>query len=649
MKKYKPILLDFKLIILAFLILTVSYSCQKIDKDIPETPDSEVSNSMNDIVVPDGFQWQTTTNYNFYISGALDNVVKITSEDETIVYHKGTYIENNGDYNVSLRLPTFLVSVKINSESVDLGGSSVFYDLSTKATLANYALSFDGSDDFVALNSTTFGNFGIADFTVEGWMKATNSYDFKRYLLGKREFSGATAPLWNIFINASGTLGFEIKEIGSTNSGDVTATTDVGDGNWHHFAVTRSGTTTTIYINGVQENQETTTSFPGGTTNLSNTTSFKLGKAFDPAATYKGQLDEIRVWSTARSAGQISANYDILVSPSSPGLVAYYRMNENTGTTVGDETSNNYDGIINNNVSWVPYVNGFDSDGDGVDDKDDDYWDDALRAHDNYYPAADTGTVAFEDLWPGTGDYDFNDLLIGYQFKTVTNAANQVTEIYSYFEVRAHGAQLDNGFGFQLPNADASILSEVVVTGYSHTTGLITIDGTSHFESGQTNPVVIVMDKVADLMGKFENTDNWKPTIPFAPITITMTVTDPPVSNFLAADFDMENWDPFMFIDQTRGYEIHKIDVAPTDLMNPAYFGTFEDASVPGNGEYYRSIIGLPWVLEFQTTFEYPFEKSDLTYAYLHFREWAESAGTLYTDWYSNENVGYRNTNHIYN
>ncbi|MEI7983781.1 MAG: LruC domain-containing protein, partial [Bacteroidota bacterium] len=132
-----------------------------------------------------------------------------------------------------------------------------------------------------------------------------------------------------------------------------------------------------------------------------------------------------------------------------------------------------------------------DSDGDGVPDIDDDYPSDPFRAFDNYYPASGFGTLAFEDLWPGKGDYDFNDLVCDYRFKTVTNASNKVVEIFSTFVIKAFGATLHNGFGFQLN--DAINPAHLAVTGYSLTSGYITLSGNGT-EAGQTRPTVIVFD-----------------------------------------------------------------------------------------------------------------------------------------------------------
>jgi LruC domain-containing protein len=46
--------------------------------------------------------------------------------------------------------------------------------------------------------------------------------------------------------------------------------------------------------------------------------------------------------------------------------------------------------------------------------------------------------------------------------------------------------------------------------------------------------------------------------------------------------------------------------------------------------------------------FSYASEYNEISFAYLHFVEWAESGGTLYTDWYTNTAAGYRDPAYIY-
>lgn len=71
-----------------------------------------------------------------------------------------------------------------------------------------------------------------------------------------------------------------------------------------------------------------------------------------------------------------------------------------------------------------------DVDGDGVSDADDDYPNDASLAYNNYYPdPVEKATLAFEDLWPSYGDYDFNDVIIDFSVNTVTNANNDAVKL----------------------------------------------------------------------------------------------------------------------------------------------------------------------------------------------------------------------------
>ena len=218
------------------------------------------------------------------------------------------------------------------------------------------ALDFDGANEFVELNSTTFGNFGTNPFTIEGWVKVPNA-SIRRRIMGKRATSAATAPLYNVFVQASsGLLAFEIKESGSTNNGDVTGTTNIADNEWHHFAVTRSGTTTSLYVDGVLEAQKIATTNGGGITNVSNSTSFKLGKGFLSSDSFLGQLDEVRIWNEARSLTEIQNNrYKILLG-NETNLEALFRLDENGGTMVYDATGNNNDGTLTNmdaGSDWV--------------------------------------------------------------------------------------------------------------------------------------------------------------------------------------------------------------------------------------------------------------------------------------------------------
>lgn len=58
-----------------------------------------------------------------------------------------------------------------------------------------------------------------------------------------------------------------------------------------------------------------------------------------------------------------------------------------------------------------------------------------------YYPARNNGwgTLMFEDLWPGYGDYDFNDLVANYKIQLYMQNNNKVNSMLIGIRVKAVG------------------------------------------------------------------------------------------------------------------------------------------------------------------------------------------------------------------
>jgi len=283
-----------------------------------------------------------------------------------------------------------------------------------------------------------------------------------------------------------------------------------------------------------------------------------------------------------------------------------------------------------------------DTDGDTVPDDLDAYPTDPTRAFNSFYPnEIDFGTLAFEDLWPAYGDYDFNDLVVNFQYKIVTNAQNKVVDILSNYKIKAVGASLNNGFGIIL-NVPPSVVEEV--TGCVQMGEAVSIDPKGYEAGHLAETVVIPFDAVNTIMGQgYVNTIHGgytvQPTlqvvgIHFSTVQDLETIGYPP-------------FNPFMFVNQEREKEIHLKDHAPSELVNPVWYHTYSDASDPSLGHYYRSSSALPWALEIPVDFNYPIENADILTVYLHFAEWAQSSGTLYPDWYMDK-PGYRNASKIY-
>lgn len=271
---------------------------------------------------------------------------------------------------------------------------------------------------------------------------------------------------------------------------------------------------------------------------------------------------------------------------------------------------------------------------------------DIVAGTSNLYPALGFGTLAYEDLWPGKGDYDFNDLVLDYQFEITTNTSNFVESVKGTFVIKAFGASFENGFGFQLSSAINP--TDVAVTGSRLTENIITLNGNGT-ESGQTIPTIIVYDNAfAQMphpgMGIGVNTEEDAPYV--TPVTIVIDMVFTP-NTYSYNDLDIANFNPFIFVNKDRSVEVHLPDYPPTALADQELFGTYEDDSDPATGRYYKTANNLPWAINIYESFDYPIEKQQIVWAYLKFATWATSGGTTFDDWYK-DLTGYRNNALIY-
>jgi len=257
------------------------------------------------------------------------------------------------------------------------------------------------------------------------------------------------------------------------------------------------------------------------------------------------------------------------------------------------------------------------------------------------------GTFAVEDLWPGKGDYDINDLVVEYNFDVTKDNQENVEHITATFTIRAFGAGLHNGFGFEFPGvAPEDIVS---VSGYDIVNTSSYSLASNGVENGQSSAVFIAYDDAYRMMqhpgsGIGVNTD--KPAPYVTPVTITLEiefVTDA----VTYSELNIGEFNPFIIVNQNRDMEVHLPNYEPTDLASSSYFGTFDDDTDPGSNRYYKTNDNLFWAINIPERFDYPVEKQIIIGAHLHFAEWAQSDGTLFTDWYK-DLAGYRNASVIY-
>lgn len=245
------------------------------------------------------------------------------------------------------------------------------------------------------------------------------------------------------------------------------------------------------------------------------------------------------------------------------------------------------------------------------------------------------GTLLFEDLWPSTGDFDFNDLIVGYDITHAIHATGYVNEVRADYTLKAAGAGFNNGFGVLL--SDDLQKSDIAGISGRTSTGNFAMDGDLTATPG-SDLVMYVWDRASDIVnrdisgGKFFNTVIGGGKGNF--------VTENVVIDFVANavqpwELGLPPYNPFIFQDQDQSVEIHLADHKPSSLHNNALFGTAGDDSNPGIGRYYKNVNNLPWAIDIpKLNFLWALEKIDVLQAYLQLATWASSGGVLNTDWY---------------
>jgi len=343
--------------------------------------------------------------------------------------------------------------------------------------------------------------------------------------------------------------------------------------------------------------------------------------------------------------------HTVMLQYNNLSLICFEDMNRQQGSdndfndVIFYATSNPVTAISQTNMPVLTAA--VDTDGDGVPDYEDAFPTDPTRAYINYYPAQNAwGTVAYEDNWPLLGDYDMNDLVVSYQYKIISNAQNNVVEMYGSFAPVASGAIYNNGFGVSFPFASSLVKT---VTGQNLKSGYIKTNANGT-EAGQQNAVIIPFDNARNLISNtdgnsFINTLLSEPKVSGDTSVVYIGFTSP----ITTATLGTASFNPFAISNGRRGYEIHLPNYAPTALVDMSLFGTNNDASIPSKGIYYVTKDNHPWGLNFIGGFQYPIETVPISQAYLHFFDWAGSGGATFTDWYSNTASGYQNTGNIYN
>ncbi len=193
-----------------------------------------------------------------------------------------------------------------NSYHGQLGDNVTTSKFPTKTTdrfgNADKAFSFDGGD-YIEFNTGILS--GDSEFSILIWIN-TNSTSLSR-ILQQRDPSGFNGE-YMMDLKTDGKIRFFTYSNGY--KWDVSSSSSVNDGSWHHFAFVQKDNGGQMYLDGILEDTDNSS----GKVNLLSTIKTYVGADFRDLATspkyFSGKVDNLRIYSRSLSASEIQAFFN---------------------------------------------------------------------------------------------------------------------------------------------------------------------------------------------------------------------------------------------------------------------------------------------------------------------------------------------------
>lgn len=192
--------------------------------------------------------------------------------------------------------------------------------------VGNRGLYFDGIDDFITAPADPSINFaGNSPHTISLWVKVPAITAGNQFLIFKQSATAGTLQILTV-ITPDGKISFQHDRLGTDWDRRTTQNPVIVPNQWTHIALVSNGLADGkfIYINGVAQ----TTVIDAGTANVHLSAGASNGILSIGHSSFNGQIDEVRIYNTARTQPQIMAD---MSSTAPNSAIAFWRFEEGTG------------------------------------------------------------------------------------------------------------------------------------------------------------------------------------------------------------------------------------------------------------------------------------------------------------------------------
>ena len=256
---------------------------------------------------------------------------------------------------------------------LDEGFGNLFVDKASKrnatgnaewsVTPASSSYAFDGAGKALIANTGTIPVDAETDMTIELWLKAGSNANNSTVLSNGNPGvqTDAINQIVTLSVNSSGKL------VVQSNNRTLTSNQNVTNNEWHHVAVVvnRRGNAS-LYVDGNKEANRKGSEFGALMGAKMCIGALSSSDGVSVSDYFNGNIDEVRIWSTARSQELLAMYRNTKLSGNEAGLLAYFPFDtySNLGgvlvsaTTLNDQSVDEYSSAGHGHCGALTVVGG---------------------------------------------------------------------------------------------------------------------------------------------------------------------------------------------------------------------------------------------------------------------------------------------------